>query len=106
VGYANASSTQYLRVFIQEPYLWDYSYGCEYPDTAIAPNKVLNNWDFTGVQPNPVPIAPGGFPYPPPPGVYIPIDTAAPKSGWLSNLNVCIDCRFQGGTTTKPTFWQ
>ena len=36
----------------------------------------------------------------------VPETKAAPKSGWLSNLNVCIDCRFQGGTTTKPTFWQ
>jgi hypothetical protein len=30
----------------------------------------------------------------------------SPPAGYLRSTNECIDCRLQGGTTTKPSFWK
>jgi hypothetical protein len=100
VGFVNVSQEQDTRVFLPEPPGWPYTLSCAYADTAIGPApKDIYTWFYSGVAPL---TPPEGVR---PKGIYIPLYNATPGPGWLSNLNLCVDCRLQGGTNAQPSFW-
>ncbi|MCF0071996.1 DUF4249 domain-containing protein [Dyadobacter sp. CY261] len=78
-GYFSAAQEQTKRVFIRER-LGEYP-RCSAPDT-LNYKEALE----------------GG-------GVLLYYYQGMPKSGYLSTSESCADCRSQGGTTTKPSFW-
>jgi hypothetical protein len=89
IGYVSAGTVRQQRIFIdrsQIPY-WDYQFTCPVADTVV-PNDSAAVRSFFGL------------------GEYLPIATLlAPPGGTTANIPDCIDCRTQGGTTTKPSFW-
>jgi uncharacterized protein DUF4249 len=86
VGFISAGSLAQQRIFIANAQLpmWRYLYLCEAPDTAFN-------------SPSQYPAVYGS--------AYTPIDLDMSRGGYLSNYTECIDCRSQGGTTTKPSYW-
>jgi hypothetical protein len=91
IGYISAGTVQQQRIFIdrrQQLPLWDYRYACPLPDTVVPKDSIAilsffsqNAYDAIGESLNP------------PPGFY------------TANVETCVDCRSQGGTTQKPSFW-
>ncbi len=91
IGYISAGTVQQLRIFIkrdQIPFYWDYSFSCPIKDTVVPNDSaaIISIFSAGGY----VPI---GSSLEPPPGTY------------TANVENCIDCTFQGGTTQKPSFW-
>ncbi|WP_353723171.1 DUF4249 domain-containing protein [Dyadobacter sp. 676] len=78
-GYFSAAQEQKQRVFIRER-LGAYP-RCQAPDTLDF------NEAFNGAA------------------VLLYFYQGLPKSGYLGTSESCADCRSQGGTTTKPSFW-
>ncbi len=89
IGYISAGTVQQQRIFIdrsQIPY-WDYQFTCPVADTVVPNDSaaVMSFFDH---------------------GEYVPIMTLlAPPGGTTANIPDCIDCRTEGGTTTKPSYW-
>jgi hypothetical protein len=89
IGYVTASTVQTQRIYIRRSQLndWGYINGCDLPDTAVDLGSIDHFFlagGFTPVRPIPGPFGP---------------------SGYFANSTSCIDCRTQGGKTTKPAFW-
>lgn len=89
IGFVSAGTVQQQRIFISRTDVpnWGYIFVCADPDTLVFPSKIDNF--FSG-------------------GAYVPIDRqygAFGFLGWSANGNYCVDCRLQGGTTKKPSFW-
>jgi hypothetical protein len=85
IGYVGAGSLQQQRVFISIAQLpnWFYFYQCPDPDhgvpDALDSEKFYYDFGYT-----PVALTIGGS---------------------LGNYTFCVDCRAQGGTTNKPSYW-
>jgi hypothetical protein len=78
-GYFSAAQEQEKRIFIRERI-------GSYP-RCIAPDTLDGKEALEGS------------------GVLLYYYQGLPKSGYLSTSESCADCRSQGGTTTKPAFW-
>ncbi len=78
-GYFSAAQEQKKRIFIRE------TLGA-YP-RCMAPDTLDFNQAFNGNA------------------VLLYYYMGEPKSGYLGTSESCADCRSQGGTTTKPAFW-
>jgi Domain of unknown function (DUF4249) len=91
IGWVSAGTVQQQRIWIsraQVPSIYEYK--CQQPDTVLPDDSASIVKNF------------GGY------GIFTPIyyfAPPAPKVGWDANYSGCIDCRLQGGTTTKPPFW-
>lgn len=79
-GYFSAAQEQSKRIFIREG-LGRYP-TCYAPDTLTFDEAMEST------------------------GVLLSYYMGQPKSGYLSTSESCADCRSQGGTTTKPSFWE
>nr|WP_295927362.1 DUF4249 domain-containing protein [uncultured Dyadobacter sp.] len=79
-GYFSAAQEQKKRIFIKEG-LGAYP-RCQAPDTLTFKDALEGS------------------------GVLLSFYMGLPKSGYLSTSESCADCRSQGGTTTKPSFWE
>jgi len=99
VGWVSAGTIQQKRIWIYGTQLagWDYSYSCPNPDTVIhllpgdAEDSVKARMAFT--EDGYIPL----FAHLTPPMVT--------ADGYISNFVGCIDCRAQGGTTSRPVYW-
>jgi hypothetical protein len=91
IGWVSAGTVQQQRIWISRDQVKStYFYECSQPDTVLPQDSASIVKNF------------GGY------GLFIPIFFYAPpgpKVGWDANYSGCIDCRLQGGTTTKPAFW-
>lgn len=92
IGFVTAGSSVQTRLWIdraQLPLGWGYSFACQLKDSVI-PLDSSSIWQ--------------AFQY----EVYIPIEyhyNFGMLDGYSSNGSYCIDCRTQGGTTQRPSFW-
>lgn len=92
IGFVSAGTLEQKRLFIYQTQLpgWRYYQSCALPDTIVGldPASLKQFFYNTG---------------------YIPLTQhfplRGPQDGWNANLPYCVDCRTQGGTTTKPDFW-
>ena len=87
IGYVSAGTIQQQRIFINRSQIsfWPYLYACGAPDKLVpdTPDSLLYYFQYWG---------------------YTPV--GEPKMDiYSANFPGCIDCRLQGGTTTKPSFW-
>jgi hypothetical protein len=84
VGFVNAGSLQQQRIFINISQLpnWFYYYECPDPDHGV-PNNLDSEKFYYDFGYTPVSLSNGGS---------------------FGNYTFCVDCRAQGGTTTKPPF--
>ena len=91
IGWVSAGTVQQQRIWIaRDQVKSNYIFECQKLDTVLPEDSASIVKNF------------GGY------GLFIPIFYDAPpgpKIGWQSNYSGCIDCRLQGGTTTKPSFW-
>ena len=92
IGYVSAGTVQQQRIFINSTQFpnWGYIYKCPAIDDTIKPGDSLQLLS--------------AFYY----GSLVPLEvygTPASPGGWIANVKSCIDCRAQGGVTTKPPFW-
>lgn len=93
VGYVSAGTIEQQRIFIHSRDVrnWGYSFQCSEPDTLVFDDtrgKYVDQF-----------FAAGDF---------IPLDRVYGPfgfMGWTANAVSCVDCRIQGGTTKKPSFW-
>ena len=87
IGYVSAGTIQQQRIYIKRAQLasWLYSYACQQPDIDVpgVPDSLLYFFNYYG---------------------YTPIQEVK-LNVYSANYPECIDCTWQGGTTTKPTFW-
>lgn len=94
IGFISAGTIQQKRIFIdrrQLPLLFSYYFSCPLKDTLTPPNEdSYKKWfsPSSGYTP-----------------VYQHFNDFGIFDGWMANNTSCIDCRLQGGTTTKPPFW-
>jgi hypothetical protein len=87
IGFISAGTLQQERIFISREQLsnWAWVYECGSPDKVVPDDSIAF---YFGQQ------------------QYIPVGQAdPPTAGWLGNLSSCVDCRLQGGTTQKPSYW-
>jgi hypothetical protein len=93
VGWVSAGTIQQQRIFIYRYQVpdWQYSYSCANPNSVIPLDSEKLRQAFT--EDGLVPLDPHGTP----PSPLI--------DGWIANAKYCIDCRLQGGTTSRPAFW-
>jgi Domain of unknown function (DUF4249) len=85
LGFISAGTLQQQRIFISQLQLpnWFYIYECPYKDIGVQLNPAALKFYFDG----------GGFT-----PIYL------NNGGVDANFTNCVDCRAQGGTTTKPPF--
>lgn len=94
IGFVSAGTMQQQRIFIdrrQLPFSFSYYYACPMKDTlAPADPRSLQSWfqPSSGYTP-----------------LYPHYNMLGILDGWMTNNTSCIDCRMQGGNTTKPSFW-
>jgi hypothetical protein len=91
IGWVSAGTVQQQRIWITRGDVpSNYYYQCQRPDTVLGQDSmtITNDFGYSGIY---TPIF-----FVPPPGLLV---------GWDANFTGCIDCRFQGGTTVKPSFW-
>jgi len=94
IGWISAGTVQSQRIWITRAQVPStYYYECQKPDTILGQDSatITNDFGSSGI------FTPIFFVAPPPPPGEI--------SGWDANYSGCVDCRLQGGTTTKPSFW-
>ena len=96
VGYISAGTIQQQRIWIYETQVpgWQYSYSCPNKDTVVPlvqndSLKARRAFTLGGLIPLDVHVTP--------PSPF--------ADGWTSNFEFCVDCRMQGGTTAKPSYW-
>jgi hypothetical protein len=86
IGFISAGTLQQQRIFISHLQIpnWFYYYECEVPDTIFPETQsaMIHFFDYEG---------------------YTPITTGL--GTMIANLTSCVDCRTQGGTTQKPSYW-
>jgi hypothetical protein len=91
IGWVSAGTVQQQRIWIaRDQVKSNYVFQCSQPDTVLPQDSASIEKNF------------GGY------GLFVPIYFWPPpgnKVGWDANYSGCIDCRLQGGTTTKPAFW-
>jgi hypothetical protein len=92
IGFVSAGTVQQQRIFIDRTQVpsWHHYYSCQMKDTLVTLDPDELKLFF----------APGAG--------YIPVSmhmTNGNVDGWLGNFGNCVDCRAQGGTTTRPSFW-
>jgi hypothetical protein len=91
IGWVSAGTVQQQRIWIaRDQVKSNYVFQCSQPDTVLPQDSASIEKNF------------GGY------GLFMPIFFWPPpgsKVGWDANYSGCIDCRLQGGTTTKPAFW-
>jgi hypothetical protein len=92
LGYISFATVQEQRIFITRPLSWTYPIpvGC---NLLTMPNTKDSLWFDFGI------------------GSYAPVLAIIdPSTGaivrYTMSLKTCVDCTLQGGTTTKPSFWQ
>ncbi len=87
IGYVSAGTIQQQRIFIKRSQLssWLYIYACQQPDIYVPgiSDSLLYYFNYYG---------------------YTPIREVKPNV-YSANYPECIDCTWQGGNTTKPSFW-
>lgn len=97
VGWVSAGTIQQQRIWIAETQLpgWGYRFSCANADTVLItddpPDSAKARIAFTEKG-------------------YIPISAHLPPGavtadGYYSNFVGCLDCRAQGGITTRPAYW-
>lgn len=93
IGYVSAGTIQQQRIFINSYNVnpWYYSYSCAVKDTMVPLDVTSLHFFFGEVG-------------------YIPVAESINmrtgfQNGWMANAAYCIDCRLQGGTLNKPSFW-
>jgi hypothetical protein len=93
IGYISAGTVQQQRIFIYGYQVspWYYSFTCPIRDTMVPLDEASLQFFFSTLS-------------------YIPVDMhynmfTGRQDSWLANQSYCIDCRYQGGTLTMPTFW-
>jgi hypothetical protein len=92
IGYLSAGTLEQKRLFIYQSQIpdWRYYITCSLPDTVVGLDGASLQ-SFFGNQ------------------GYLPIEQhytlGGPPDGWVANVISCVDCRAEGGTTTKPGFW-
>jgi len=92
IGFVSAGTLEQKRIFIYRNQVrgWQYYESCSLPDSVVGLDPASLKLFFAEQS-------------------YIPISEhfprAGPQDGWTSNIIGCVDCRLQGGTTTKPDFW-
>jgi len=93
VGWVSAGTIQQQRIWIYRYQVpgWLYSYSCSEPNIVVPLDSATARRVFTM-------------------GGRIPLDPhVTPPSpfsdGWTANAVGCIDCRVQGGTTSRPVYW-
>jgi hypothetical protein len=87
IGYLSASSLQQLRLFIpnSQVHNWDTAHNeCQTVNWYSDPND-FHNYTYTDTLFGPFYFVSGG--------------------GLILTKRTCIDCRLQGGTTQRPSFW-
>jgi Domain of unknown function (DUF4249) len=93
IGYISAGTIQQQRIWIYRYQLpgWLYSFSCSQPNAVVPLDSLMARRAFT---------LGGKIPLDPhitPPSIF--------ADGWTANEVGCIDCRAQGGTTSRPAFW-
>jgi hypothetical protein len=90
IGYIQAGTVQQQRIFINNQQLpnWVFPDRCPDPDIIVAPDSLQQYFGGRGYIP-----------------LYENFGPAQPIFGWYANEIGCVDCRTQGGTTEKPSFW-
>jgi hypothetical protein len=87
IGYVSAGTIQQQRIFIKRSQLssWLYIFECQQPDKFVPadPDSLLYYFNYWG---------------------YTPIRQVK-LNIYSANYPECIDCTWQGGITTKPSFW-
>lgn len=92
VGFISAGTLEQKRMFVYNYELpeWRYAPVCSLPDTVVGLGGDALKHFFADLS-------------------YIPITPhypmGGPPDGWIANMPSCVDCREQGGTTTRPSFW-
>lgn len=87
LGFVSAGTVQQQRIFISSRQLpqWQYVVECHIPDTTVSDGEasMIHFFDQDG---------------------FIPIYHDMARGFITANLPICVDCRYQGGSTTKPPF--
>jgi len=88
IGFVSAGTVQQMRIFIRRSQVldWVWDFVCPTADSLIPNDPGMFPAYFAGMQ----------YTNPSPSGVL---------EGWFINQAGCVDCRAQGGTTTKPSYW-
>jgi hypothetical protein len=92
IGFVSAGTVSQKRLFIYQTEIpdWRYYLSCSLPDTTVGLDSASLIHFFSDQS-------------------YIPLQAhyprGGPQDGWTSNVINCADCRLQGGTTVKPSFW-
>jgi hypothetical protein len=88
IGYVSAGTVREQRIFINVAQLpdWHYPFACPGEDIKLGSPSGLGGGSSVG-------------------GLYTPL-YGQPEIGLIYvNFTSCVDCRTQGGTTNKPSFW-
>jgi len=94
IGFVSSGTIQQERIFIdrrQLPQSFAYYYSCPMKDTLTPPDQLsIKKWyePASGYTP-----------------LYMHYNAIGLFDGYMANNTSCVDCRMQGGTTTKPSFW-
>jgi hypothetical protein len=94
IGWVSAGAVQQQRIFIsRDQVVSNYPYNCQTVDilVSLAPDSIKKYFTPSTEHIYYVPILEhftNGF-----------------RDAWISNQAPCADCRLQGGSTQKPSFW-
>ncbi|MDO6430745.1 DUF4249 domain-containing protein [Flavitalea sp. BT771] len=92
IGFVSAGTVQQQRIFIDRTQVpsWHHYFSCQEKDTVVPLDPaILKAFFSSGAGYVPVSMHTG----------------PAGPDGWNGNFASCVDCRAQGGTTTRPSFW-
>jgi hypothetical protein len=94
IGFVSAGTFQQQRLFIASSQVPStYFYNCAVPDIiiALAQDSLKKYFGYNPDMPSYTPI--------------LKHFTMGFQDGWIANRSDCVDCRLQGGTNQKPSFW-